>query len=189
MMFIGEIFSIFILAVAAIETAIALSILLSYYKITNKNLEATKQYSGRIPKCNSSNIRNSEYTILSWAWLLRLFMCNFLFLYLIWGPVTYVIPGCIWLLYRFKYNFYCVELGYAHLPTVVFNYLMRPESRKFDEWGGLCYALQERERRVWGVVWSVITFEFLPRRSNKLWYVSLECVCLSRMGFYWLEIF
>lgn len=45
MMFIGEIFSIFILAVAAIETAIALSILLSYYKITNKNIDTTKQYS------------------------------------------------------------------------------------------------------------------------------------------------
>lgn len=45
MTFVGEIFSIFILAVAAIETAIALSILLSYYKITNKNIDSTKQYS------------------------------------------------------------------------------------------------------------------------------------------------
>lgn len=45
MMFTGAVFSIFILAVAAIETAIALSILLSYYKITNKNIESTKQYS------------------------------------------------------------------------------------------------------------------------------------------------
>lgn len=44
-MFIGKVFSIFILAVAAIETAIALSILLSYYKITNKNIDPTKQHS------------------------------------------------------------------------------------------------------------------------------------------------
>lgn len=95
-------------------------------------------------------------------------MYNILFLYLIWGPATYVIPGCIWLLYHFKYNFYCVELGYMHLPTRVFDYLMRPESQKLNEWATLCYARQERERHFWGVVWSVITFEFLPERSNKL---------------------
>lgn len=65
-MFVGQIFSIFILAVAAIETAIALSILLSYFKITNKNIDATKQYSGGIFERISLNIRNSEYTVLSW---------------------------------------------------------------------------------------------------------------------------
>lgn len=38
MIFAGEIFSIFIIVIAAIETAIALCIILSYYRITNKNL-------------------------------------------------------------------------------------------------------------------------------------------------------
>lgn len=95
-------------------------------------------------------------------------MYYFLLLYLIWGPATYVIPGCIWLLYHFKYNFWCVEVGYMHLPTKVFNYLMRPESRKLDEWGSICYARQERELHFWGIVWSVITLEFLPKRYNKL---------------------
>lgn len=165
---IGEIFSIFILAVAAIETAIALSILLSYYKITNKNIDTTKQYSEEFLSALVLTLGNSEYTVLSWhgfCVFLCVVFCSYIW---IWGPATYVIPGCIWLLYRFKYNFYCVELGYMHLPTKVFKYLMRPESQKLNEWLHYGYARQERERYFWGVVWSVITFEFLPKRSNDL---------------------
>lgn len=165
---VGEIFSIFILAVAAIETAIALSILLCYFKITNKNVDATKQYSKEFLSALILTIGNSEYTVLSWhgfCVFLCLLFCSYIW---IWGPVTYVVPGCIWLLYRFKYNFYCVELGYVHLPTDVFNYLMRPESKRLDDWAAYGYALQERERYFWGAVWSVISFEFLPKRYNKL---------------------
>lgn len=47
-------------------------------------------------------------------------------------------------------------------------YLVRPESAKLDAWGCLCYKRQEREIRFWGIVWSVITLEFLPNRFNKL---------------------
>lgn len=79
-----------------------------------------------------------------------------------------VIPGCIWLLYRYKYNIYCIEVGYMHLPTKWYNYLMRPESAKLDAWGCLCYSLQERELHLWGIIWSVITLEFLPKRNNEL---------------------
>lgn len=38
MIFTGEIFSVFIIVIAAIETAIGLCIILSYYKISNKNI-------------------------------------------------------------------------------------------------------------------------------------------------------
>jgi hypothetical protein len=37
-MFIGEVFSLFIIVIAAIETAIGLCLILSFYKITNKNI-------------------------------------------------------------------------------------------------------------------------------------------------------
>lgn len=39
MTFLGEIFGLFILVIAAIETAIALSIILAYYRITNTNIK------------------------------------------------------------------------------------------------------------------------------------------------------
>lgn len=34
--------------------------------------------------------------------------------------------------------------------------------------GCVCYQRQEREIRFWGIVWSVLTLEFLPARHNKL---------------------
>lgn len=55
-----------------------------------------------------------------------------------------------------------------HLPEKWFNYLMRPESKKLDAWGSICYQRQERELHFWGIVWSVLTLEFLPKRYNKL---------------------
>jgi len=42
MTFIGGIFSIYILAVAAIETAVGLSIILAYYRVTDKNYNSTE---------------------------------------------------------------------------------------------------------------------------------------------------
>jgi len=42
MIFIGEVFSVFIIVIAAIETAIALCVVLSYYRITNKNINTLK---------------------------------------------------------------------------------------------------------------------------------------------------
>lgn len=42
MIFVGEVFSLFILAVAAIETAIALCIILSYYRLTNKTYNISR---------------------------------------------------------------------------------------------------------------------------------------------------
>lgn len=164
----GAVFSIFILAVAAIETAIALSILLSYYKITNKNIESTKQYSEAFLSALVLTLGNTEYTVLSWhgfCVFLCIIFCSYIW---IWGPFTYVVPGCIWLLYRFKYNIYCIELGYMHLPSKLYNYLMRPESAKLNEWAAYGYQRQEREIRFWGIVWSVLTLEFLPARHNKL---------------------
>jgi NADH-quinone oxidoreductase subunit K len=41
---VGEVFSVFILAIAAIETAIALCIILSYYRTTNKNIEVNARF-------------------------------------------------------------------------------------------------------------------------------------------------
>lgn len=67
MIFTGEIFSLFIIVIAAIETAIALCIVLSYYRITNKNINALK---------NTTDFYNSialilsigetNYTLVSW---------------------------------------------------------------------------------------------------------------------------
>ncbi len=69
------------------------------------------------------------------------------------GHLHMVVPGCIWLLYRFKYNIYCIELGYMHLPSKLYNYLMRPESAKLNEWAA--YAINDKnEKFVFGVLFG-----------------------------------
>lgn len=67
MIFVGEIFSLFIIVIAAIETAIALCIVLSYYRITNKNintLKNTTDFYNSIALIVA--LGNAQHTIISW---------------------------------------------------------------------------------------------------------------------------
>lgn len=78
------------------------------------------------------------------------FVSSFVHIFGFGGHLHMVVPGCIWLLYHFKYNFYFVELGYMNLPSKLYNYLMRPESAKLNEWAA--YAIKDKnEKFVFGV--------------------------------------
>jgi len=60
---------------------------------------------------------------------------------------------------------------------------MRPESKRLDAWAAYGYQLQERELRFWGAVWSIITFEFLPRRFAKLCTYHWHAFAFPRWDF------
>lgn len=193
----GEIFSIFIITIAAIETAIALCIILSYYRITNKNIQIIANpgfYSLTIPAVKQFDIPEFQlptFTIIIDTFTLCLWL-SFMFYIWVWAPYVYLLKTLIpilynlhklvfeptpaikdWYAYRVFLHKYGFQLFYANPDYKIFKMMYlkrRPWLDKIVASKKLA-NLEKKEDLFWSAMWSVVTFEFLPRRANKLyWY-------------------
>jgi NADH-quinone oxidoreductase subunit K len=176
---IGEVFSVFILAMAAVETAVALCIILAYYRITNKHINpiaAPEELLGAIVLTIG---KYREYTIITLDGLAKFFIILLCIYVWIWAPLAHGISGVI----RGYYNLSKIALGYnmqqfwegwVGVPVItVYGYVWEytPENKrtaKLDEWLAFGTKYGTYEAKFWGGVWSMINGEFMPRRNNKL---------------------
>lgn len=174
---VGEIFGLYILVIAAVETAIALCIILSYYRITNHHINITGESGAAFLSALILTIGNTQYTVFTLYYffftvlgIILLYLCTI-------GIFVDMIPGAIWYYYNKEKIFVRydnVVSWYLRMRWPQYLYLIRTPKpnkivdAKLEEYVQLGLRLQEREYRFWGAVWSVCTLEFLPKRFNYL---------------------
>lgn len=185
---IGEIFSLFILVMAAIETAIGLCLILSYYRITNTNLSPNLNIEVFL---SAAFLVNGE-PISTIAGMKELF-------YIIMIIIASIQP--MKAIYGARANVVRYLHGVKHDHELwEFENLMayfRPNqsywqdvlprdvlawyrSTKFDplpqyqHWVDYLDVLEERARRRYFFYWTVLTFEWLPQRNERLFQQTVR---------------
>ena len=135
MISVGEIFSIFILVIAAVETAIALCLILAYYRITNNNY---------------SNIEHRGEDIFS-AIVLTIGITTIYNHYCIWNILFFFLyfstqcSDCVVseLLEAYREWYYNNEFQYDpevrqllidYYHPVIRDFFLKPKSAKLDAW-------------------------------------------------------
>lgn len=186
---VGEIFSIFILAMAAIETAIALCIILSYYRITNKHINPI-HIPAELVSAIVLTLGGEQYTLITLHGLVIFITILFGIYIWIWAPLAHGVSTVVWLYYNMEDypNRALDQLEYEIEDYILQRYWIwidinipfkfktttraykkaRSYSKKLDEWAAYGDKLAINEAKFWGSVWSIFNGEMMPRRYNRL---------------------
>ena len=106
MIFVGEIFSLYIIVIAAIETAIALCIVISYYRVTNNYINIKHEFTEAfLSGFLLLSIGGKHYDIFTLYNLILTILFIVTWYYATVGLFMDVIPGCIWYYYNME-NFF-----------------------------------------------------------------------------------
>jgi len=179
---IGELFSVYILVIAAIETALGLSIILAYFRITNVNYNPAEHiediYSALIVTVAGYSLTIFTFWGAFYFLLLLLFIYGFMitpFMVLIESIREFILtfhedPENMLslqesLLFSFIPQPYRAQAWYFVLePERYYNFY----NPFFTKWISRGYKLQYKQIQFIGTLWSIINLEFIPSRCERI---------------------
>lgn len=175
---VGEVFSLYIIVIAAVETAIALCIVISYYRVTNNYINIKHEFTDAfLSGFLLLQIAGKSYDVFT---MYNIILAVFFVVSMYYATVGFfmdVIPIGISIYYNTE-NFFVRERSWVsdfmRLAYPEYLYLFKTPApnakrdaylRKLTLRG---YSLQRREVRICGIIWSILDREFIASRFVEL---------------------